>query len=77
MAPALERPAEGHETTVIWAFFSRRLRTWALFAVVLPLVGRVLGFAGRRVTPRNPQVGGALTTASEFTRRPGRRRRRY
>ena len=68
----------GTTLLVIWAFFSRRLRTWALFAVVLPLVGRVLGVVGRRVTPRNPQVGGALTKASEFTRRPGRgRRRRY
>ena len=68
----------GTTLLVIWAFFSRRLRTWALFAVVLPLVGRVLGVVGRRVTPRNPQVGDALTKASEFTRRPGRgRRRRY
>lgn len=64
---------------MIWAFLSRRLRTWALFAVLLPLAGRVLGFVGRRVTPRNPQVGGALTRAADFTRRParGRRRRRY
>ena len=60
---------------MIWAFFSRRLRTWALFAVVLPLVGRVLGFVGRRVTPRSPQVGGALTKAEELTRGRGRRRR--
>ena len=61
---------------MIWAFFSRRLRMWALFAVVLPLVGSVLGFVGRRVTPRNPQVGGALTKAADLTRRPGRGRRR-
>ena len=64
---------------MIWAFFSRRLRTWALFAVLLPLVGRVLGLVGRRVTPRSPQLGGALTSAAELTRRPSRRgrRRRY
>ena len=63
---------------MIWAFFSRRLRTWALFAVLLPLAGRVLEFLGRRVTPRNPQVGGALTTAGGYARRPtGRRRRRF
>ena len=61
---------------MIWAFFSRRLRTLALFAVVLPLVGRVLDLVGRRVTPRNPQVGGALTTAAGYTRRPSKRRRR-
>jgi hypothetical protein len=61
---------------VIWALFSRRLRTWALFAVLLPLAGRLLDVVGRRVTPRNPQVGGALTTAAGYARRPGRRRRR-
>ncbi|CAA9314883.1 MAG: hypothetical protein AVDCRST_MAG29-51 [uncultured Nocardioidaceae bacterium] len=64
---------------MIWAFFSRRLRTWALFAVLLPLVGRILELLGRRVTPRNPQVGGALTKAGGYARRPttgrGRRRR--
>jgi hypothetical protein len=63
---------------VIWAFFSRRLRTWALFAVLLPLAGRILETVGRRGTPRTPQVGGALTTAAGYARRPGRgRRRRY
>jgi hypothetical protein len=64
---------------VIWAFFSRRLRTWALFAVLLPIAGRVLDVVGRRVTPRNPQIGGALTAAAGYARRParGRRRRRF
>ena len=62
---------------MIWAFFSRRLRTWALFAVLLPLLGRVLGFVGRRVERRNPSVGGTLIKAADFARRPtsGRRRR--
>jgi hypothetical protein len=64
---------------VIWAFFSRRLRTWALFAVLLPLVGRILDVVGRRVTPRNPQLGGALIKAAGYAQRPtgGRRRRRF
>jgi hypothetical protein len=62
---------------VIWALFSRRLRTWALFAVLLPLAGRVLEVLGRRVGRRNPQVGGALTTAAGYARRPARRRRRW
>jgi hypothetical protein len=64
---------------MIWAFFSRRLRTWALFAVLLPLTGRLLDVAGRRVTPRSPRVGGAMTTAAGYARRPagGRRRRRF
>ena len=61
---------------MIWAFFSRRLRTWALFAVLRPLAGRVLGFLGRRITPRNPHVGGALTTAAGYARGPARGRRR-
>ena len=61
---------------MIWAFFSRRLRTWALFAVLLPLVGRILDVVGRKVTPRNPQVGGALTKAAGYARRPARGRRR-
>ena len=68
---------------MIWAFFSRRLRTWALFAVLLPLAGRILDVLGRRVTPRNPRVGGALTSAAGYARRPSRelrgarRRRRF
>ncbi len=65
----------GHARPVIWAFFSRRLRTWALFAVLLPLLGRVLGVVGRVVTPRSPRIGGALTTAAGYARRPGRGRR--
>jgi hypothetical protein len=62
---------------MIWAFFSRRLRMWALFTVLLPLVGRVLGFLGERVSRRNPQVGGALTKAAGYARTPRRRRRRW
>jgi hypothetical protein len=63
---------------VIWAFFSRRLRTWALFAVLLPLAGRVLDAVGVRVGRRNPRAGRALTTAAGYARRPSRglRRRR-
>ncbi|CAA9317667.1 MAG: hypothetical protein AVDCRST_MAG07-1581 [uncultured Frankineae bacterium] len=64
---------------MIWAFFSRRLRTWALFAVLLPLLGRVLGAVGRRVERRNPSLGGALVKAADYARHPtaGRRRRRF
>ena len=61
---------------MIWAFFSRRLRMWVLFAVLLPIVGRVLELVGRRVTPRSPQIGGALTGAAGYARRPPRGRRR-
>ena len=62
---------------MIWAFFSRRLRTWALFTLLLPLVGRVLGFLGARVSRRNAKVGGALTKAADYARPPGGRRRRW
>ena len=61
---------------MIWAFLSRRLRTWALFAVLLPLAGRVLDAVGRRVAPRNPSAGRALQTAAGYARRPSRTRRR-
>ena len=61
---------------MIWALLSRRLRAWALFAVLLPLVGRLLELVGVRVARRNPRAGSALTTAAGYTRRPKSRRRR-
>jgi hypothetical protein len=60
------------------AFLSSRLRTWVLFALVLPLVGRLLEAVGARVSGRSPQVGQALSKAGSFARSPaprGRRRR--
>jgi hypothetical protein len=58
-----------------WAFLSTRLRTWLLFAVLLPIVGRVLEAVGLRVGRRNPGVGNALSKAGDFARRPTGRRR--
>lgn len=60
------------------AFLSSRVRTWVLFAVLLPLVGRVLEAAGPRVGARNASAGRAVTKAGELARRPtrGSRRRR-
>lgn len=63
---------------MIMAFLSSRIRTWVLFAVLLPLVGRVLQSLGLRA--RNPRVAGALTKAGGYARTPpshlvGRRRR--
>jgi hypothetical protein len=46
----------------MFAFFSRRLRTWLLFAVALPLVGRLLEGVGTRVAPRNPRAGSTMTS---------------
>jgi hypothetical protein len=60
---------------MIWAFLSTRLRTWLLFAVLLPVVGRLLEAVGLRVGRRNPGVGSALTKAGGFARRPTGRRR--
>ena len=55
---------------MILALLSARLRTWVLFAVLLPLVGRVLEALGMRA--RNPRVGNALTKAGGYARQPQR-----
>lgn len=62
---------------MILAFLSARLRSWVLFALVLPLVGRVLQTVGVRVGPRAPRVGQALQRTGALARTPlaGRRRR--
>lgn len=63
---------------MIMAFLSSRIRTWLLFALVLPLVGRVLTALGMRVGERRPAVGRALTsTGGRLTDLRGRRRRRW
>lgn len=59
---------------MIWAFLSTRLRTWVLFAVLLPIAGRVLEALGLRAS--NPKVAGALTKAGGYARDPRGRRRR-
>ena len=60
---------------MIWAFLSSRVRTWVLFAVLLPIAGRGLEAIGVRT--KNQRVGGALTKAGGYARHPrGRRRRR-
>lgn len=58
------------------AFLSRRLRTWLLFALVLPLGGRLLEAVGVRVAVRSPRTGQALTRAGGYARTPAVRRRR-
>ena len=59
------------------AFLSARLRSWLLFALVLPLVGRVLTAVGVRVGSRRPGVGRALTgTGDRLTDLRGSKRRR-
>jgi hypothetical protein len=66
---------------MIMAFLSSRIRTWVLFAVLLPLAGRLLEALVRRT--RNPWMASALTRAGGYARTPpraarhlvGRRRR--
>jgi hypothetical protein len=69
------RPA-GHSTGMFLAFLSRRLRAWLLFAVALPLGGRLLEALGVRVAGRNPRAGEALTRAGGYARRPRQSLRR-
>jgi hypothetical protein len=65
----------GQDASMIWAFLSSRIRTWVLFAVLLPIAGRVLEAAAART--KNPRVGEALAKAGGYARDPrGRRRRR-
>jgi hypothetical protein len=61
---------------MIWAFLSTRLRTWLLFAVVLPVAGRLLEALGLRVGQRNPRAGNALSKVGGYARQPVRRGRR-
>jgi hypothetical protein len=62
---------------MIMAFLSSRIRTWLIFALVLPLVGRILTSLGVRVGERRPGVGRALTgTGDRLTDLRGRKRRR-
>lgn len=66
-------PRRGHSQGVILALLSRRLRTWLLLVVVVPVVGTALERAGDRVTPRNAALGSALSRAGGLARaaRPG------
>lgn len=41
----------------MWAFFSRRLRMWLLFTVVIPLVRRLWGRAQANRMARRAQPG--------------------
>lgn len=66
----MTRTAAGHHGFVIMAFLSSRVRTWVLFAVLLPLVGRLLEAVGLRVGAKNPSAGRALSRAGGYARRP-------
>lgn len=55
---------------MLMALLSSRIRTWVVFAVLLPLVGRTLEALGLRAT--NPRVASALTKAGGYARTPPR-----
>ncbi len=55
---------------MLMALLSRRLRTWVLFAVLLPLAGRVLQALGLRA--RNPRVSSTLTRVGGYAQTPPR-----
>ena len=62
---------------MLLALLSRRLRTWFLLSLLLPLVGRVLEGVGLRVGRRSPRVGQLLTSTGGVVRFPrGARRAR-
>ena len=50
---------------MILAFLSSRIRTWVLFALVLPVVGKVLSALGARVGEKRPKAGRALTSTGD------------
>ncbi len=60
---------------MIWAFLSTRIRTWVLFAVLLPLAGRVMQAVAPRVGQRNARAGDLLTKAGGYARDPRGKRR--
>ena len=55
---------------MIWAILSTRIRTWLLFAVLLPIGGRVLQAVAPRVSQRNQRAGDLLTKAGGYARDP-------
>ncbi len=61
---------------MIFALLSRRIRQYVVFALVIPLVGRVLEVLGVRVGARNPRAGQLLSQAGGYARRPMTRQQR-
>lgn len=59
----------------MWLFLSRRIRTWLLFGLAVPLLGRLLHSLAVRARTANPSgsatrvLSRADTTVQKFTRR--------
>jgi hypothetical protein len=64
------RVQRGQDAHVLLALLSSRVRSWLLFAVALPLFGRLLQAAGGRLSAVSPRAGQALTTAGGYARGP-------
>lgn len=60
----------GDRRAVIWALLSTKIRTWALFAVLFPLAGRVMQAVAPRVGQHNERAGDLLTKAGGYARDP-------
>jgi len=60
----------------MWLFLSRRLRTWLLLTVALPLIGSLLETVGVRVRGRNKRAGDLLRQAGGYARTPMTRAQR-
>ena len=58
---------------MVLALLTRRVRSWLLLTLLLPVVGRVLQAVGGRVEQRAPRAGRALGSAGAYARGPGRR----
>lgn len=50
----------------MWAFFSRRLRMWVLFSVIIPLVRKLWGRAKANRMARKAQPGGSSATGGSI-----------
>ncbi|SSC23790.1 Hypothetical protein KLENKIAIHU_2392, partial [Klenkia terrae] len=59
----------------VWAFLSRRLRTWVLLSVAVPLLSRLLRGAGQQLeTRRGPSsLSRGLRKAGDLTGRVARK----
>lgn len=55
---------------MIVALLSRRLRSWLLLTVLLPVVGRVLQALGVRVSTGHPRIGRTLESVGGVARSP-------
>ncbi|GAB6902446.1 hypothetical protein [Kineosporia succinea] len=57
----------------MWAFFSRRLRTWLLLTVAVPALAAVARMVAYRIEKRNgpTRVSRALVSLSNVVRRRG------